>query len=269
MRIGVSTSCLYPMLTEKSLEEVGKSGIKDTEIFFNSMGELEKDFVFELKRIKDYYGLNILSVHPTMSLAESFMFFSAYDRRKEEGLETFRRYGEIAGCLDAKYVILHGGKPNGILNDFEYFERFKEIADAVSENGGILLQENVAKFRASNPSFMKKMADYLGAEAGFCLDVKQCIRGGYSPFDAMKLLKDRVKHIHLSDHTAENDCLIPYSGNFNMVDFLIFAEKCGFKDDCIVEVYRDSYGNYPELFSSVNLLKNNYNKSEKLLENCL
>ena len=46
MKIGISTACLYPMLTEKSLEEVGKSGIKDAEIFFNSMGELEKDFVY-------------------------------------------------------------------------------------------------------------------------------------------------------------------------------------------------------------------------------
>lgn len=264
MKIGISTACLYPLLTEKSLEEVGKSGIKDVEIFFNSMGELKKDFVSGLKEIKDRYGLNIISIHPTMSLAESFMFFSAYDRRCEEGLEDFRRYGEITDELGAKYVILHGGKPNGILSDEQYFERFMEISDAVAENGGVLLQENVVKFRASDLNFLKKMCDCLGDKAKLCLDVKQSIRGGYSPFDAVKVLGKNIKHIHLSDNSPHKDCTIPYKGNFDMTGFLSFAEKCGFEGDCIIEVYRDSYGEYEELFSSVSRLKKDYHNSKKI-----
>ncbi len=258
MKIGVSTACLYPLLTEKALEEVGKSGIRETEVFFNSEGELKKQFVKELAKIKDYYGLNVLSIHPTMSLAESFMFFSAYDRRKDEGLESFKRYGEITAELGAKFVILHGGKPNGILSDEQYFERFCEIGRATAENGGVLLQENVVKFRAGNMDFLKKMNGYLGNDARFCLDVKQCIRGGYSPFDAVDMLKNSIKHIHISDNDSQKDCKIPYKGDFSLVDFLKRAETNGFSGDTVVEVYRDAYGEYDELFSSVKKLREIY-----------
>ena len=230
------------------------------------MGELGKDFVSELKKIKDHYGLDILSIHPTMSLAESFMFFSAYDRRKEEGLDTFRRYGEITDELGANFVILHGGKPNGILTDNEYFERFFEISRAVAENGGTLLQENVVKFRANDVGFLKKMCDYLGENAKICLDVKQSIRGGYSPLDVLKAIGGNVKHIHLSDNSADKDCKIPYKGDFDMIGLLNFAEKCGYKGNCIVEVYRDAYGDYCELFSSIERLKKDYDNTKKSLE---
>lgn len=264
MKIGVSTACLYPLLTEKSLEEVGKSGITDVEIFFNAMCELKRDFVLKLRSIKENYGLNIISIHPTFSLAESFVFFSAYDRRKEEGMEIFKRYGEITAELGAKYVILHGGKPNGILSDRQYFERFAEIAGAVSLSGGVLLQENVVKFRANDLAFLEKMCDYLGDKANICLDVKQSIRGGYSPFEAVSLLKGSIKHIHLSDNSPEKDCKIPFEGTFDMVKFLRYAENCGYKGDCIVEVYRDAYKNYEDLFLSIEKLKKDYGNAEKI-----
>ena len=266
MNLGISSSCLYPLLTEKSLEFLGKNGIKTTEVFFNATSELSKDFVAELKKIKDFYGMSIDSIHPTMSLAESFMLFSAYDRRKEEGLESFKRYGEICHELDAKYIILHGGKPNGILSDTEYFERFLEISDAAKHNGGILLQENVAKFRAGNIDFLKKMSDYLGESAAFCLDVKQCIRSGYSPFDALNMLKCGVKHLHLSDHNEEKDCLLPLKGDFDFYAFLLSAQKLGFAGTAVVEVYRDAYLNHEDLLASFALLKNVFDKTLKTLE---
>ena len=53
MKIGVSTSCLYPLETEKSLLGVAKAGVNTTEIFFNANCELEKEFVAGLKEIKD------------------------------------------------------------------------------------------------------------------------------------------------------------------------------------------------------------------------
>ena len=40
MNIGASSSCFYPLETEKSLLLVGKAGIRITEVFFNSPSEL-------------------------------------------------------------------------------------------------------------------------------------------------------------------------------------------------------------------------------------
>ncbi|MBO7520183.1 MAG: sugar phosphate isomerase/epimerase [Clostridia bacterium] len=250
MKIGVSTSCLYPLETEKALLGVAKAGIKTTEIFFNANCELEKDFVAGLKKTKDEYGIEIVSVHPTMSLAESFMFFSNYQRRYVEGMDFYKRYAEIAGELGAKYIIMHGGKPNRVLDNRGYFERFAHIAEAVRKNGAVLLQENVVKFRAGDIGVLADMKEYLGDSAAFCLDIKQCVRGGYSPFSALGILKDSVKHIHISDNTEDNDCMLPLSGNFDFSAFFELCERVNYKGDAIVEVYRDSYEKPEELYTA-------------------
>lgn len=254
MKIGVSTSCLYPLETEKSLLSVAQAGVKTTEIFFNANCELEKDFVDLLKGIKDEYGIDVVSVHPTMSLAESFMLFSAYDRRYAEGIDQYKRYAEIAAELGAKYVIMHGGKPNRVLDNNGYFERFSGIAQAVRQSGAVLLQENVVKFRAGDLSVLKDMKEYLGDEAAFCLDIKQCIRGGYSPFEALDLLKNSVKHIHISDNSPDNDCMLPMCGNFDFSAFFGLCRQLRYGGDAIVEVYRDAYSEEGELYAAYNNL---------------
>ncbi len=250
MKIGVSTSCFYPLETEKSLLSVARAGVKTTEIFFNANCELEPGFVRVLKEIIDEYGITVTSIHPTMSLAESFMLFSAYERRYEEGISQYKRYAEIAGELGAKYIIMHGGKPNKVLDNEGYFSRFAKIAQTVRENGAVLLQENVAKYRAGNLEVLKQMKDYLGESSGFCLDIKQCIRGGYSPFDALRALGYTIKHIHISDNTTDKDCMLPLSGNFNFASFFADAKEVGYMGDAIIEVYRDAFASENELYAS-------------------
>lgn len=252
MKLGISTASLYPLETEKALEILGEGGIKHTEIFFNCNYELSDSFVALLKSIADNYGINIVSVHPTMSLAESFMLFSNYDRRLKEGLEDFKRYGEICAKLGAKYVILHGGKPNGILNDEQYCERFNLINSAVKSGGGILLQENVVRFRAGELEFLKMMQKNLGDDVGFCLDVKQSIRGGYSPFDVIDSVGKNIKHLHISDSSSEKDCMLPGNGNFDFNRLKSEMDKLGYDGAYIIEVYRNAYKECGELIDSVN-----------------
>lgn len=250
MKIGISTSCLYPMYTEQAFRLIAKNGVELTEIFFNANCELQPPFIKQLVEIKNEYGITVSSIHPTMSLAESFMLFSNYDRRFYEGLEIYKRYGEIAASLGAKYVIMHGGKPNGTMDDYGYFDRFAKVAEVVSQNGATLLQENVALFRAGNLETLENMSDYLGDSVSFCLDVKQSIRGGYSPYDVLKMLGSKIKHLHLSDSNEKYDCMIPLSGNFDFKDFLTTAKECGYTGDAVVEVYRNAYGEPDELFES-------------------
>lgn len=251
MDIGVSTACFYPLETERSLELVGKSGVEKTEIFFNASCELQPNFVKKLKKIAEYYGVSVVSVHPTLSLAESFMLFSAYERRLQEGLKQYSRYGEIAAELGAKYVVMHGGKPNGVLSEDEYCERFLQISDAVASGGdAVLLQENVAKHRANELEFQKNMVRRLGERAAFCLDVKQCIRGGYAPSDMLAAVEKNVKHLHISDNNGTSDCLLPGMGCFDFLDIFSKAVGQGFTGSAIIEVYRWSYGDECEVFDA-------------------
>ena len=250
MKIGISSSCLYPMHTEESFRLIASQGVEISEIFFNANCELQPPFIKELCKIKNEYGIALSSVHPTMSLAESFMLFSNYDRRFNEGIEIFKRYGEIASELGAKYVIMHGGKYNGTMDNHGYFDRFATVADAVRQNGATLLQENVVNFRAGSLESLADMSDYLGDDVNFCLDVKQSLRGGYLPYDVLHLLGNKIKHLHLSDSNEQYDCMLPLDGKFDFKSFLDTAKSVGYTGDAVIEVYRAAFGQPDELFAS-------------------
>ena len=67
MDIGVSTACLYPLETEKALYELAERGVKNVEIFVNSIDELEGQVLVELRRIIGEYGMNVLSTQNRIS----------------------------------------------------------------------------------------------------------------------------------------------------------------------------------------------------------
>lgn len=260
MNLGISTASFYPMETELALEEIGKAGVKTAEIFFNAECELKDSFIDILVDIKEKYGMNITAVHPTMSLAESFMIFSAYERRYRESLRQYSRYSEVAARLGAKYIIMHGGKPNGILSDEEYCERYMALKEETMQNGVTVLQENVAKFRSGDIEFLRSMREILGDEAEFCFDIKQSIRCGYLPLNLVNEFYDNIKHFHISDHSVAGDCLLPGNGKFNFQNFFKFLNSKGYQGSLITEVYRFSYKEYSEIFDSyINFTKNIYN----------
>ena len=76
MQVGASSSCFFPLLTEKSLDNVLSLGFKQAEVFFNTSSELEEPFVKELKKNADDHGAKILSVHPFSSALESNCIFA-------------------------------------------------------------------------------------------------------------------------------------------------------------------------------------------------
>lgn len=256
MKLGVSTASYYPLETELALEEIGKSGIKNAEVFFNCESELKDSFIDILLGTKEKYGLNITSVHPTMSLAESFMIFSAYDRRFYESIEKFRRYSEVAAALGAKYIILHGGKPNGILSDEEYCERYMRLKEETLKNGVTLLQENVVNFRSGDIEFMRSMIDILGKDAEFCLDIKQAVRSGLEPIEFVKEFLSYTRHFHISDHSLASDCQLPLNGSFDFKTFFEILKNNRYNEAMVIEVYSNAYREYNEITDSFRKISN-------------
>ena len=250
MKIGVSTASLYPLETELALSEIGKSGVKTTEIFFNCESELKPSFVDMLLDIKSDYGLDITAIHPTLSLAESFMIFSEYERRFYETIQKFARYSEVARELGAKYIILHGGKPNGLTTDEEYCEKFMALNRETRKNDVTVLQENVVRYRSGDIEFLRSMKDILGDDAQFCFDIKQAIRCGYNPIDLVNEFIENIKHFHISDHSLASDCLLPLNGNFDFKGFFEILKHNNFDGSCNIEVYKNAYKNPDEIFVS-------------------
>ena len=255
MNLGISTASFYPLETELALEEVGKAGVKNTEIFFNAESELKDSFIEILLCLKEKYNINITAVHPAMSLAESYMLFSAYDRRYYEGLKQYRRYSEVAKALGAKYLIIHGGKPNGVLNDEEYCQRYMALNYETGQNGVTVLQENVVNYRSGDIEFMRSMKNILGDDAKFCLDIKQCVRCGYLPMDLIEEFYDNIRHFHISDHSVAGDCLLPLKGKFDFKGLFDFLNQKGYEGALMTEVYRYAYKEYDEIFESFRKLR--------------
>ena len=255
MNLGISTASFYPLETELALEEVGKAGVKNTEIFFNAESELKDSFIEILLGIKEKYNINITAVHPAMSLAESYMLFSAYDRRYYEGLKQYRRYSEVAKALGAKYLIMHGGKPNGVLNDEEYCQRYMALNYETGQNGVTVLQENVVNYRSGDIEFMRSIKNILGDDAKFCLDIKQCVRCGYLPMDLIEEFYDNIRHFHISDHSVAGDCLLPLKGKFDFKGLFDFLNQKGYEGALMTEVYRYAYKEYDEIFESFRKLR--------------
>ncbi|MBR7132508.1 MAG: sugar phosphate isomerase/epimerase [Clostridia bacterium] len=260
MKLGISTACYYPLETELALEEIGASGIKNTEIFFNARSELKGSFVDILLEIKNRYGLNVAAVHPTMSLAEPFMIFSGYERRFNESLDEYARYSEIAAELGAKYIIMHGGKPGGTLSDEEYCERYMLLKQTTLKNGVTVLQENVAKYRSGDAEFLRVMTDILGDDAELCFDIKQAIRCGYEPLELMQEFSRYIRHFHISDHSVAGDCLLPGTGNFDFCEFFKLAGEMDFSGFGMIELYNNAYREYNQIYGSYNAIKSLTNK---------
>lgn len=259
MNLGVSTASYYPLETELALEEIGRSGIKTTEIFFNCESELKPAFIDILKSIQSEYSLDIAAIHPTLSLAEPFMIFSAYERRFNESLLKFARYSQVAAELGAKYIILHGGKPNGILSDEEYCQRYMLLKQETLKNGVTVLQENVFRFCSGDIEFLRSMCEILGDDAEFCFDIKQSVRSGLCPTEAVEEFMPHIKHFHISDHSVASDCLLPTNGGFDFKNFFKYLKSKSFNGALNIEVYKNAYTDYSEIIDSYNKIKNIYN----------
>jgi len=248
--IGMSTSCFYPIETEKSLEKVCNLGFKTVEMFINSYLELEEPFITVYKRLKDEYNINIVSVHTTASFADGYNYFSDYYRRFEESLEMFKKHLELANVLNSKFLVMHGIKKQMRSSDELYFERFGILCDLAKANGISLLQENVVHFRSESPDYIERMKKYIGDSFGITLDIKQCRRAGVDPYDFIELHHDIIKHIHISDYNDECDCITPLKGLFDFERFFRRLSDLKYNGDYMIELYKNSYKEASEIKES-------------------
>ena len=166
MRLGISTACLYPMVTEEALDRLLERGFRLFEIFFNTVSELEPGYVEGLRRRLDKAGAEVVSIHPFTSAFEVMLLFSDYPRRTEDGLAFYRRYFETAQRLGTKFLVLHGQRnyQKGRITEEEYLERYWRLY-RLGQEYGITVESTFGSgtcVRITLPA--KKMKDILGED---------------------------------------------------------------------------------------------------------
>lgn len=253
-RIGVSSACFYPLETEKALETAGECCFHTVELFLNSHSELEDSFVDELIAIKEKYNLDIVSVHPFASFAESFYLFSNYERRYTDILPLYDRLFEVTARLGADIFVFHGAKIPGSISDEEYCKRFAHLIEMGKKYGVRVCQENVVHHRSESPAYLKMMKESIGENFSVVLDIKQAHRAGYTPYEFIDVLGESIIHVHISDRNEEKDCIPPLTGEFDFPKLFREMEKTGYNGKYIIELYYWSYETKEEIVESYNKL---------------
>jgi sugar phosphate isomerase/epimerase len=254
MNSAISTACLYPLETEKSLQVLLKLGFRQFEVFVNCESEFSDSFFSELQTNLNTYDAKICSVHLFTSGLEPFMFFSDYPRRFNDCVSQYKRYFAKAAGIGASFVIFHGDRRDGRLSIEEYCQRFAILASAASSEGVVLAQENVARCRSATISQVRRMKELLGQQIKFVLDVKQVLRAGESPFDMCDVMGKNIAVVHLSDSKPDQDCLLPGAGTFDIKKLKERLLGYGFDGPLVIEVYRSGFGEYEELSKSAEFM---------------
>lgn len=254
MEIGISSSCFFPLETEKSLLKLAEMGAKTAEIFFNSEIELSGTLFDTIKSIKDDNGITIRSIHPFTSYAEPFIIFGSYKRRIAEGIEYYKRYFEAAEKLGAECVVLHGGN-KGKHNDEDYFESFRLLCDAAKPYGVLPVHEIVNRRSASDIEFLKKLKIEFKDEFKIVLDTKQCRRCGVDEFDIINKFPDDIIQVHLSDYDDTRDCIPPGEGKYDFKKLFDSLRSVGYDKSAIIELYKWGYSDEIQIKNSKRYLE--------------
>ena len=266
--VGISTSCFYPMDTEKALKTALDAGISHFEMHFSTFSEITDGYLKEMRKMLRHYGAKVHSVHPFYSALESAMFFSDYsERRFADGLEIYKQFFHAAEKLGAEYLVFHGGSTIGksrvMVSQDEYIERYNMLFECGQTFGVSLLHENVYTHTAQTPEFCRKLIDYLGEKALFTFDNKQAHRAGFQSVEFIQALSGHIRNVHISDFDREHDCLLPGKGN---EDFSAMRNAMSGDDGTAcwnIEVYDDAFADAEEIGLSLHYLEMKLNEAEK------
>lgn len=254
MKFGVSTACFYPMQTETGLLDLCRQGVANIEVFLDTFSEVKKEFVSELRKIADFYGSNIVSVHPFTCGFEPFMFFTNYERRFNDALELYRYYFEAMNILGAKILVFHGDRIGSNTSNEMYFERFARLRDLGKEYGLTVAQENVERCKSRSLDFLNDMINYLDNDVAIVFDNKQAVRSGVAYADFIERLYSNIVHVHISDNNSECDCLALGNGDLNLQLFISMLKQKKYNNCIIVELYNDLLNNNTEVVNSYHKL---------------
>ena len=257
MKIGVSSGCFYPRRTEECLALVAESGVKYTEIFFNTDSELDEKYLYDLKKAADEKGIQVISVHPFTSAIETFMFFPPSGYKLPDSIKYYEKYFRACQILGAKYVVIHGCHTTAEYMDMKtYAEIMNKLSQRAREYGVYIAQENVVRFKCGYIENLKEFVRYADEEIMFTLDVKQSFRAQQDIWEIMSLMGKRISHIHISDYEGDRDSLLPGQGCFDFKKLFEKAETDYGVEHALIEVYNDRLGSVDNLRSSVELMNN-------------
>lgn len=267
MECGISTASLFSRYdVEDAISVIAGMGARVAEIFLNTHSEYDPEFIDILRERVRASDIRVRSVH-AMSTQFEPQLFSIHARQRKDAVRTFEQVLDGAKKLGAEIYVMHGPMHmSGVVKNVE-MERIGpivyDLAEMAADYGVTLTWENVSWCLFCHPDFAPRILDASKSDKlRFTLDLKQAERSGYSPFEFLDRMGEKVANVHICDfrHEERLKFCMPGQGEF---DFKYLRDRLigyGYDGPMLIEVYSDLYQKDSELrtcFDSMsNLLKN-------------
>lgn len=229
MRVGLSTSSVYPESTAVAFELAGALGYDGIEVMVGT--DAASQDISTLLALRDHYQVPVLSIHaPCLLVTQRVWGTDSWGK--------LIKADEAARALDADTVVVH--PPFRWQRD--YARGFEEgIARMATETDVHFAVENMYPWRARVGSLGAYAPDWdvrTGSYSHTTLDVSHC---AVSHTDAVEMAVDlgsRLHHIHLADGTgsAVDEHLVPGRGNQPVAALLTHLCAVEFAGSVIAEI---------------------------------
>ncbi|MEC5183777.1 sugar phosphate isomerase/epimerase [Cryobacterium sp. MP_3.1] len=196
IRIGMSSTCVYPLGLEDSFRLAKQAGFDGVEIMV-TRDEATQDAA-ALTALSERYSLPIFSIHAPVLLLTHFV----WGRDPRVKLE---RSAELAGLVGASTVVVHPP----FRWQAGYAEDFLDIVRELSAGTGLQIAvENMFPWKiggrgvkAYSPGWDPTVMDC----AAVTLDFSHCALSGQDSLVMATALGERLRHVHLCDGTGSLD----------------------------------------------------------------
>lgn len=250
MEIGLSTASLFSReLTENTFRILNSLKIPLCEVFLSTLSEYEPEFIKILCENKK--DVKIYSIH-TLTQQYEPELFNIMPRTRHDCEKIFLKTCVAAKRLGAKYYVFHGpAKFKKIPYVFNYpelgkrIEELRAIMKNVTDGQTEICYENVHWAYFNEPEYFNQLKPYTEVKA--CLDIKQAKLSGYSAWEYISVMGNRLTNIHLCDYNEQGKTTLPGKGIFNFEQLFSALIENHYSGAAMIEVYASDYNGYDEI----------------------
>ncbi|WP_430592472.1 sugar phosphate isomerase/epimerase family protein [Humidisolicoccus flavus] len=234
IRVGMSTSCAYPLKTEDGFRLASEVGFDGIEIMVTNE-KLSRD-PEALLALSEKYNMPILSIHAPVLLLTMFVW-------GRDPYVKLDRAAELAKQVGAGTVVVHPPfRWQG-----SYAREFERLVREISQKREIeIAVENMFPWRVRGRDGKAYLPGIDPSEMDVdaaTLDFSHCALSGRDSLELAKDLGDRLRHIHLTDgvgaeggNTMFDEHLPPGHGNEPVAEVLEMLAANNFTGDVVAEV---------------------------------
>lgn len=234
IRIGMSTTCVYPHGPEEAFRMAKLAGFDGVEIMVTNEDATQDAAV--LRGLSEQYGLPIMSVHAPVLLLTHFV----WGRDPEVKLD---RTAELTRAVGAETVVVHPP----FRWQAGYATRFLDIVRETAGRHGVeIAVENMFPWRAAGRNLKAYSPGWdprqMDADA-VTLDFSHAALSGADSLEMARDLGPRLRHVHLCDGSGAigegqifDEHLLPGRGNQPVAEVLEELAAKGWDGQVVAEV---------------------------------